>query len=62
MTKRGKVEKLKGCPWCGKKARVYKFLGIYNVDHSDKDCPMMPLSTDGYDTREEAISAWNRRK
>lgn len=56
----GKVKVL-GCPWCGKKPKVYKpddWHGFYKVECFNAMCTGGLLSSD----RSDAIDAWNKRK
>ena len=61
--KPGKPE-LKPCPFCGRKASVEKTHGItspvtYSVGCLDESCIGFPSVT--FQTRKDAIAAWNRR-
>lgn len=63
---------LKPCPFCGSEARLFSFCeGVYDetkLKHNvqclnEKDC-FARVGRDwafGYETKEEAIEAWNRR-
>ena len=60
-------EKLKCCPFCGKKSdfdewkqtKIFEKIA-FRVLCVNIDCPVQP-ATDWFNTKEEAIEAWNRR-
>jgi hypothetical protein len=55
------MAELKPCPFCGGEAGFPSgSLGWYWVECMNEDCPVEP-STNGHQTKEEAIEAWNRR-
>lgn len=49
------MKELKKCPFCGGEAEIagYKIFWVI--------CKECTAETKGFDTREEAIEAWNRR-
>lgn len=56
-----KVNGLRLCPWCGSEGKVQVCNGKYSVHCSHTNwCTVLPLTWQ-YDTKEEAIEAWNRR-
>ncbi len=69
---RGSEPELKPCPWCGGKAEFYEF---HDYDwstiqcskcesfqrHAERGSDGHEFSTAYFDTRAEAVSAWNRR-
>lgn len=67
------MDKLKKCPFCGCKGKVYKDwtydnyhkmtkVACYYAYCDSKRCPITDLYTEDYNTKEEAIKAWNTRK
>lgn len=56
-------ESLKPCPFCGKLPEIIQekngsvWIGCHN-----NNCSVRHVETDDFDTREEAIEAWNTRK
>ena len=50
-------EKLKPCPFCGSEAELFEAPGVYFVECSNPKCNY-PTN---WDTKEEAITAWNTR-
>lgn len=54
---------LKPCPFCGSKGflRRKAVLETYIVECSNGDCPASYMIGMDYDTREEAVDAWNMR-
>ena len=60
------MEELKMCPFCGKKAqiymyRIYDYKIKYAVRCNTHNCNGHPLEPVWFDSKEEAIKAWNRR-
>ena len=55
---------LKKCPFCGAEAElegVYMFgATVWFVNCTNPDCEVRP-GTNHYDTKEEAVRAWNKR-
>lgn len=56
MSEIKKPEELKPCPFCGGKAKCFTVNSATWVF-----CTDCSAETRAYDTREEAIAAWNRR-
>ena len=55
------MAELKKCPFCGGKADTYSSIrGFWSVDCESNECITHTMVTN-YDTREEAIEAWNNR-
>lgn len=61
-------DKLKPCPFCGKKAWLRKFLldaerdaARYSVGCSDPECIGYNAVCDTFYSEEDALAAWNRR-
>lgn len=54
---------LKCCPFCGAKGTVRQKdnLGTWIAECSGWECPASYMIGMDYDTKEEAIEAWNRR-
>ena len=52
------MAELKPCPFCGGKAEISLYLGNYGV--ACCECPGAVINC-RYQTKEEAIKAWNRR-
>ena len=50
------MEELKPCPFCGGKATAYICGRIFVVE-----CESCGTSSDGFDSKKEAVEAWNRR-
>jgi hypothetical protein len=58
----GRNPLLELCPFCGEAAELsMREKGII-VSCSNPECPFRPESVGCYQTEEEAIKAWNRRK
>jgi hypothetical protein len=62
------VNKLLPCPFCGKAAEVEEYEGAGHYvycgnaeDRTETGCPFQPEAKKFYDTKEEAIAAWNSR-
>lgn len=56
------MEKLKPCPWCGKKPKIRGVDGDWiRVGCLRFECEIMPNTT-LYRRKKEAITAWNTRK
>ena len=53
------TEKLKPCPFCGNEAEFDEWK-IFCIRCLNGDCDIKP-QTDWFNTKEEAIEAWNRR-
>jgi len=58
-------EKLKPCPFCGGRVKVFRYIGAsgdyqYQVACLRKTCPVQPL-TNWADIRKTAIEMWNTR-
>lgn len=54
-------DELKPCPFCGKEAQLDKdSYGYYEVGCYNYGCQVQPF-TEIFDTKREAIRAWNRR-
>lgn len=54
------MTELKPCPFCGREARIWQGFDYYRVAcESQYECAGQ---VGPYDTEEEAINAWNRRK
>lgn len=49
------MEDLKKCPFCGGKAEIVGYKIFWVI------CKECTAETKSFDTREEAIEAWNRR-
>lgn len=59
------------CPFCGGKALLKHMISRhilikmdvieYYVSHDSADCPVGCIETGLYDTKQEAIEAWNKR-
>lgn len=62
-----KADELKPCPFCGKEAWLGNLKGfergtaIYRVGCSDPECIGYETMCMKFDTKEEALAAWNRR-
>ena len=57
----GKLEELKPCPFCGKKAFLWPHHNGAKVS-CENDCVSMPNRFDtAFASKEEAIKSWNRR-
>lgn len=70
-----KLPSTKSCPFCGSKARIRDLYDVVNWTDDDEpitrrrfvcecagvECWVSPV-TDVFDTEEEAIEAWNRRR
>lgn len=54
-------DKLKPCPFCGREAVIKHGSCGYYAECNNGMCKVMP-TTWYYETEEEAITAWNRRK
>lgn len=52
---------LKRCPFCGRRARVESSGNHYVVEKFKVRCVGCLVVSAYYDSREEAIAAWNRR-
>lgn len=52
------MNSLKPCPFCGSKAKAYRFDGFWNVACNKPTCAFIH---DYFGTEAEAIAAWNRR-
>ena len=50
------LPELKSCPFCGGKANAFICGSIFGVE-----CESCGTSSDGFDTKQEAVEAWNRR-
>lgn len=51
---------IKICPFCGNLPRLLQIGEDWKVECISEECTALP-STYFYDTKEEAIEAWNRR-
>ena len=59
---KAKTEKLKRCPFCGGIADVFFQSGCdYWYDKYAVYCTQCGCTTEDFETKEEAISVWNRR-
>jgi len=56
-----RMEKIKPCPFCGADPEVRDWMCGFCVSCENRECPCMPTSF-VYDTKEEAINFWNRRR
>jgi Lar family restriction alleviation protein len=54
-----RMEELKKCPFCGGEAILYKSFDY--VNKCRVECTNCNICTQNYDTKGEAIEAWNRR-
>ena len=60
---------IKGCPWCGIIPEVKHQIhctdigeiDFYHVICENVDCYMQPCTPDEFETKQEAVSAWNKR-
>jgi len=54
---------LKSCPFCGSAGIVVdkQWFGTWIVECTNNQCPASYMIGWDYDTKEEAIEAWNRR-
>lgn len=52
------TKELKPCPWCKKRTYVVSYDTYVWFVECENDCK---ASLDSYDTKEEAIEAWNKR-
>ena len=50
-------EYLKPCPFCGSEAELFESPGVYFVECSNPKCNY----PNNWNTREEAVAAWNKR-
>ena len=50
------MDELKPCPFCGGKANAFICGRIFVVE-----CESCGTSSDGFDSKKEAVEAWNRR-
>ena len=57
------MEELKRCPFCGGDGVITqkRNLETWIVECSNPICPASYMIGNDYDTKEEAIEAWNRR-
>lgn len=62
---------LLGCPFCGRVPEVHRYAmhptgeiryGIWCSNGRQDQCPMEAVETLPFETREEAIAAWNTRR
>ena len=55
-------DKLKPCPFCGKKVKLYVSANGkgYNVSCSNAECRILVI-TEAVDSPKEAIKVWNKR-
>ena len=63
-------EVLLPCPWCGKVPKVQTYaiiktkerrFGVWCDNGNGEKCPMLAIETLPFETRNEAIAAWNKR-
>ena len=56
-------ESIKPCPFCGKIPEIIQEKsGLVWIRCQNNNCPVRNVETDDFDTKEEAIEAWNTRK
>ena len=59
------MEELRKCPFCGGKPHItlykYSFDKLYFLKHTCKKQPLLHIHGGAFNTRAEAITAWNRR-
>ena len=60
------MEELKVCPFCGKKSQIYTYRIYdhkikYAVRCNTQNCNGHPWEPVWFDSKEEAVKAWNRR-
>jgi len=53
------MESLRECPLCGSEAEISKWKGWYVACKNTEPCGCLCMHD--FDTKEEAINAWNRR-
>lgn len=60
--KMSNTEKLKPCPFCGERAEVFEFDhgSRFIVECENPNCDVHPY-TSIHETKQDAISAWNKR-
>ena len=55
--------KIKPCPWCGEEAILKQTKSkLYYITCDNYDCSIYPMMYEKFDTEQEAIEAWNKRK
>ena len=52
---------LLNCPFCGGEAKVYSRKIDWLIDDYKVECSKCHCTTDIYDTKREAVEAWNKR-
>lgn len=56
------MERLKSCPFCGEKPTVSHWVdGKWSVNCDNPGCAIAPWMRLKFDTKAEAVAAWNRR-
>ena len=55
------MTELRKCPFCGGEAKIYRRQLNWLLDDYKVECCSCCCSTDIYDTKQEAIEAWNKR-
>jgi len=57
--------KLKPCPFCGRKAKAYAFYRddekVWYIACSSKTCDVKPHTITVFEKRKSAVAAWNKR-
>ena len=63
MRKVIRMDELKPCPFCGSNAVINQKRNLYTwiAECSNTNCPASYMLGMDYDTKEEAVEAWNRR-